>query len=103
MLFAEDLLRCYFGAFDKVSECAGQAFNIGGGIENSLSLLELFRFLEEELQVKMNFQQLPWRASDQRVFVADVSKAREVFSWEPQIDKVEGMQQMISWLSGVGQ
>lgn len=101
VLFAEDLLHCYFEAFKNAESCAGEAFNIGGGIDNSLSLLELFYFLEEELALKLHFKELPWRASDQRVFVADVAKAKKAFGWEPAVDKVEGTRQMISWLSEV--
>ena len=57
-----------------IKDAKGQVFNIGGGIENSLSLLELFSLLEKELNVKLNYTQLPPRESDQKVFVADIKK-----------------------------
>ncbi len=98
VLFAEDLLNCYFSALEKMDECAGHAFNIGGGMSNSLSLLELFRFLEEELSIELNFRKIDWRASDQRVFVANVQKAKQMFGWNPEVDKVSGMRQMLNWL-----
>ena len=55
----------------------GHAFNIGGGIENSMSLLELLQYLEQRLGIKLNYTHLPWRQSDQKFFVADNSKAGE--------------------------
>lgn len=74
VLHGEDIVNLYFSAKD-VEKAYGQAFNIGGGINNSLSLLELFKLLEQKLGIKMQYTQLPWRESDQKVFVADINKA----------------------------
>ena len=52
VLFNDDVVNLYFMAKD-CKEAYGQVFNIGGGIENSLSLLELFAMLEKMLDVKM--------------------------------------------------
>lgn len=98
VLFASDLINCYFMAANNVKSCSGKAFNIGGGMANSLSLLELFSILEKELDVKLIFEQLPWRSNDQRVFVADVRSAKQAFGWQPQVDKVSGIKKMISWV-----
>lgn len=99
ILFADDLISCYFSAINNISITAGQAFNIGGGMENSLSLLELFIMLEGELDIKMIYKNLPWRQSDQKVFVADITKATELFKWEPQITKKQGVRKMIEWVA----
>jgi len=98
VLFAEDLINCYFGAINHIDKIKGNAFNIGGGIENSLSLLELFMFLEKELEIKLNYQMLSWRESDQKVFVADIRKAKNLFEWYPQINQVQALQKMIQWV-----
>jgi CDP-paratose 2-epimerase len=100
VLFAHDLVNCYFQAVDKIEDCKGQAFNIGGGQENSLSLLELFDFLQEHVGIRMDWTKLPPRVSDQKVFVADTTKAEKIFGWKPQISKAEGLQKMIGWISG---
>lgn len=68
-------------------------------MQNSSSLLELFSFLESELDIKMKYTQLPPRESDQRVFVADISKAKELIGWEPKVSKEEGIRKMIQWVS----
>jgi CDP-paratose 2-epimerase len=99
VLFASDLISCYFKAIDSVDTTAGNVYNIGGGIENSLSLLELFSMLEEELDIKMIYERLPVRQSDQKVFVADIGKAKEHFDWKPDVDKLQGVQKMISWIN----
>ena len=62
---------------EKVEKAKGQAFNIGGGVENSLSILELIEMLENELNVNLNYKNIPWRKSDQKVFIADIEKAKK--------------------------
>jgi len=97
---AEDMVALYLKASTKIDSIKGQAFNVGGGIENSSSLLELFHFLENELDVKMDYIQLPVRESDQKIFVADLTKAKKLIEWEPKISKEEGIRKMIEWVSG---
>jgi CDP-paratose 2-epimerase len=98
VLFSEDLVACYFGALEHRDACRGQAYNIGGGMANSLSLLELFAWLERELSIKLAYRELPWRVSDQKVFVADIRKAAHDFKWSPRVSKEEGLKRMIAWV-----
>lgn len=79
VLHASDVVSLYFKASENIEKTKGKAFNIGGGIKNSLSLLELFTLLEDNLQIKMKYKQLPFRESDQLVFVANNKKAQEFF------------------------
>ncbi len=97
LLFVDDCVACYFAAVDHIDKARGQAFNIGGGMANSSSLLELFETLEKELQVKLNYTRLPWRHSDQKFFVADNSKAQSMLSWSPRTSKHEGILKTIAW------
>ncbi|OGG59104.1 CDP-paratose 2-epimerase [Candidatus Kaiserbacteria bacterium RIFCSPHIGHO2_02_FULL_50_50] len=98
VLHADDMVRLYFAASDKMSEIAGQAFNIGGGADQSLSLLELFALLEEKLSTKLTYEKLPPRASDQKVFIADLTKAYKRIGWKPQVSASEGIDRMIEWV-----
>ena len=97
VLFNDDVVNLYFKAKD-CKDAYGQVFNIGGGIENSLSLLELFAMLEKMLDVKMEYKQLPWRESDQKVFVADIKKAQEIIGWVPRVSADGGIGKMVKWL-----
>ncbi len=99
VLFSSDLIDCYFSAAEAIDKTKGQAFNIGGGMQNSLSLLELFAFLESKLGVKLNYDKLPWRQSDQKVFVADIGKAERLFKWSPKVSKEAGLEKMIAWVA----
>jgi len=98
LLYASDTVSLYLKASEKIDKVKGQAFNVGGGIENSSSLLELFAFLEKELDITMTYTQLPPRESDQRVFVADITKAKNLMGWEPKVTKEEGIRRMIEWV-----
>jgi CDP-paratose 2-epimerase len=97
LLHVSDAVACYLAAHEHVAKARGQAFNIGGGYVNSMSLLELFLHLEHEIGVKMNLLELPWRANDQKYFVADNSKAGKYIDWSPQISKEKGIADAIAW------
>ena len=97
--YASDMIDLYLKTSIKIESIKGQAFNVGGGMSNSSSLLELFNFLEKELDINMNYTQLPVRESDQRVFVSDLTKAKNIIGWEPRVSKEEGIRKMIEWVS----
>lgn len=102
VLHAEDMIKLYLSVPKHIEKAKGQVFNIGGGFENSLSLLELFVFLENELNIKLNYTQLPPRESDQKVFVADITKASSIFDWKPEVSKEEGIRKMLAWVDREG-
>jgi CDP-paratose 2-epimerase len=98
VLHADDMKQLYLAALSHIDAARGQAFNIGGAIENSLSLLELFSMLEDLASVRLNYTRLPSRESDQRVFVADISKAAAVLQWKPAVSPREGVSKMLEWI-----
>lgn len=97
ILHAEDMMRLYYTAIENADKIKGQVFNIGGGMDQSLSLLELFDMLNDMLGIKMEYIQLPPRISDQKVFVADITKITEAIDWKPQVAAVEGIEKMVKW------
>jgi CDP-paratose 2-epimerase len=100
VLHVEDVKRLYFTAVERIDQAKGQAFNIGGGMKNSLSLLELFALLEKLLDVRLVYTKIPWRQSDQKMFVANIGKAINLIGWEPRVDKSSGIKLMLDWLRG---
>lgn len=69
----------------------GDVYTIGGGYDNTISLLELC----SKLNIKPKFD--VWRPADQKVFYCDISKARDVFGWEPQVTIDKGLDDLVSW------
>jgi CDP-paratose 2-epimerase len=100
LLYASDTVNLYLSAAKKIDLLSGEMFCMGGGMENSSSLLELFNFLENELEIKMTYEKLPPRESDQKVFVADNRKAKRMIGWQPVVDKEAGIKKMIEWVKG---
>lgn len=72
----------------------GEAFSIGGGYENTVSLLELcdrWGLRKEDLQ----FAQ--WRPADQKVFYCDTSKANNLLRWQPRVGLDQGLSEIYEW------
>ena len=99
VLHADDMVSLYFKASEKIVEIRGETFNIGGGYSNSLSLLELFTLLESLTDSVLAYEHLPPRESDQKVFVADISKVKMSLNWQPAVSKRDGIIKMLEWLT----
>lgn len=97
----DDMIELYYTAVKNVDAVAGKAYNIGGGMSESLSLIELFDLLNDVLGIKLNYIKLPWRLSDQKVFVADISKIKNDIGWEPKVSAKDGIVRMIDWVSKI--
>ena len=98
VLYISDIMNCYFAAVDRGEKLSGEVFNIGGGIKNSLSLMELFNFLEKHLDVTLKFTRTPSRLGDQLIFVANIRKAEALLGWKPEVNYTKGILDMISWV-----
>jgi len=98
LLFVDDAVDLYYKAVTQIDKISGRVFNIGGGIDNSLSLLELFDLLKKQLNLEAKYVHLPPRQSDQKVFVADISAIKNAIDWGPQVGKEQGIRKVIKWL-----
>lgn len=98
VLHADDMVSLYFGSVKNIDTMYGKAFNVGGGIDNSLSLLELFAHLESILNIKLDYTKLPVRSSDQKVFVADISQLQATLGWSPRVSAATGIARMVKWI-----
>lgn len=99
VLHGSDLITLYQAAYRNKDTAAGQIFNIGGGLENALSLLELFDLLQRLLKLPqpLQFEKLPRRQSDQDFFVADTTKAKNLLGWVPRTTSEQGILAMLDW------
>ena len=98
VLYVGDLVAAFDLAIDNIGRTAGQAYNIGGGPANTMSLLELLAMLEAHFGRAPHFSFDDWRPGDQLVYVSDVSKARADFGWAPRVDARSGLRHLLTWL-----
>jgi CDP-paratose 2-epimerase len=97
VLHVGDLVRAYEAAFARRERVSGQAFNIGGGPNNTMSLRELIAQLEEMIGAKIPLKWGDWRPGDQPVFVCNVSKAEKMLDWQPAMAVRDGVAELIAW------
>jgi CDP-paratose 2-epimerase len=90
ILFIEDLVRAFRLAQAHVDELRGQAFNIGGGPERAVSLLELLDLIAQRTGRAPEVRFEDWRTGDQRYYVSDTRKF--------QVGVEQGVTRLHAWL-----
>ena len=96
ILYVSDLVRAC-DIFLESNKKSG-VYNIGGGPNNTISLLELLDLLEEETGRRSEITFSTWRPSDQKVYISDITKAKKELGWEPKIEPKEGIKELIEWI-----
>ncbi len=85
----------------KASLVAGETMNVAMGSRTSLN--EIVRVLYELIGGTWKSPEyMPWRAGDIRHSLADVTKARRLLNYCPQIDVREGLRRTVNWYRDVG-
>ncbi|MBX8632770.1 MAG: GDP-mannose 4,6-dehydratase [Thermoplasmata archaeon YP2-bin.285] len=98
VLFVSDLIAAY-NAFLE-SPLKGGLFNMGGGSENTLSLLELVERIEKMTGRRPDISFDEWRNGDQKVYISDIRKAIKQLGWKPKVSVEEGLQRLENWAAG---
>lgn len=98
ILFVTDLLDAMQAAIERIETARGQVYNIGGGPDNAISLLELLDLLEGLLRRKIPRRHADRRPGDQAVYVSDIRKAGRELAWKPKVSREEAIQRMIDWV-----
>lgn len=98
VLYIEDLLQVIERCMDMQDRVMGQVFNIGGGPDNTLTPHELVEMLKTLTGKPVRVQYQDWRLRDQKVYVSDIHKAREILGWAPKISPQQGVQKYLDWL-----
>jgi CDP-paratose 2-epimerase len=98
LLFVDDLVRALLLAERCLPEIAGQAFNIGGGPDNTVSLLELIARIAALHGEAPRVEFGDWRVGDQRWYVSDTAKFGRATGWRPRVGVAEGIRLLYDWL-----
>ncbi|MFC7538025.1 SDR family NAD(P)-dependent oxidoreductase [Sphingomonas sp. GCM10030256] len=94
-----DAVDAYMAAWRQIDQVAGQAFNLGGGSANGISLRRLMAYIGELLGREPDVRFEDWRAGDQRYFVADTRRVRETLGLSPARDWQSGVADLARWLA----
>lgn len=98
LLYVGDLVNAYLKAVEKIDSVAGEVYNIGGGKENSLSLLEFVKILNKLNGRKVKISFSDWRLGDQKVFISDNRKAEKELVWSQQTSVNKGVKNLLDWI-----
>ena len=94
LLHAKDLARLIETLGEKIQPYEVNQFNVGGGLNNAMSILELFEWLEERTGRSVDFATGDERPSDQKVFVADLTRVTAMSGWRPSIGLDQGLDEV---------
>ncbi|WP_437587396.1 SDR family NAD(P)-dependent oxidoreductase [Sorangium sp. So ce1000] len=98
VLFIDDLVDALLLARRDIRQISASAFNLGGGPENTLSLLELLDLIEELDGKRPTIGFQAWRPGDQRYYVSDCRRFSAATGWWPRVRVREGVRRLHGWL-----
>ncbi len=98
-LWVEDFCSLVELEINNINDYAGKAFNVGGGEENRISLLDVVSYLEKKSGRKagLNFQKP--RPADLKPYVSDMTKLFEVSNWRPKTTVFEGIDKIWAFIN----
>jgi UDP-glucuronate 4-epimerase len=91
--YVDDIAR---GTIAAIQDVGYQIINLGGG-RNPLSLNTIISKLEELLGKKAKIDHKPFHVADLMETWADISKAKNLLGWEPQVSLEEGLEKSVQW------
>jgi CDP-paratose 2-epimerase len=99
-LHVSDAAAAWIAVLENIATVRGRVFNLGGGPENAISLLELIDqiALMRGAAPSLNFD--GWRPGDQPWYVSRFEALSSAVGWRPQVPLREGLQSLLEWLEG---
>lgn len=98
ILYVDDLVELMPLAASAARGRPGRVYNVGGGEENAVSLIELLDLLEAELGVRIERRFSEWRPGDQRIYISDIARIERELNWKPRIGMKAGLRRLIAWI-----
>ena len=97
VLDVDDLLHAFERASENREKTAGQVYNVGGGMKNTTSLLELIEEIRQVTGRRLQFKTDDRRPGDQLVYITDSSKLQSDTGWEPKVRVRQTLTNMYEW------
>jgi CDP-paratose 2-epimerase len=95
ILYATDVAQAFVAYFER-----GEAgvYNVGGGPEHAISLLECLRLIDATTGAKSDVRFEDSRFGDLKYFVCDIERARSKLGWSPRVPPAEGVPRLLRWV-----
>ena len=98
ILHVDDAVAAYRGVLARIDALQGQAFNLGGGPSNAVSLAEVVGEIAGTTGRNVALDYAGRRQGDQVYFVADTRKLQRATGWHARIGWREGLADLTRWL-----
>ncbi len=102
LLFVDDLLDAMLLAVADPDRMTGQAYNMGGGPANAVSLLQVVGLIERLQGGRPVVDFDDWRVGDQQYYASDTRAFAAATGWAPTVSPLEGVTQLHRWLRRQG-
>jgi len=90
--YIDDIVR---GTIAALKQPGYEIFNLGG--HEVISMMELISMMEEIIGRKAIILRQPSAPGELQTNQADITKARKMLGWEPQVNLVEGVKRVVDW------
>ena len=99
-LHIDDLLDLVKLQLQHLDTIQGQLFNVGGGAQNSLSLLETTQICQQVSGRKIEIAKEPEeRQGDIPIFITDSRKVAKQLNWQPKRDAKQTLSDIYQWIA----
>ncbi|MEM8613523.1 MAG: NAD-dependent epimerase/dehydratase family protein [Cyanobacteria bacterium P01_H01_bin.105] len=99
MLYIDDLNELLTRQWQKMDSIGGNTYVIGGGLQNSLSVIEAIKLVDQKIPGKnLKVTYKPRRLSDHQYFIADTNKAGIDLLWKPNTAIQTGLAKTVNWI-----
>jgi UDP-glucuronate 4-epimerase len=90
--YVDDIAR---GTIQAIRPLGYEIINLGG--HESISINNMIAILEELIGRKAQVVNHPFHKADMQANLADVTKARQMLDWQPQVNLRQGMGRLVEW------
>lgn len=99
LIHIHDLFNLIAIQIDNPDRFNGEVYNVGGGLKNSLSLLELTKYCEEITGNCIQMDSIKkGRSGDIRIYISDCRKIKKITNWEIKKGPYETITEISDWI-----
>ena len=98
ILYIDDLVNLFYKIYTNRKKISKNYYNCGGGIKNSISILELIDTLQKYNRRKAKISFKKERKADQKIFVSNNKSLYKNFRWLPKTSKQQGIRKLYIWI-----